>query len=245
MAQKNKVIFGALFLFLFIQTSSNSFAQEAFPFQGRINSNNINIRSDSTISSEAICAINKGEPVEVVSGFYEWYKIKLPKNAPSFIKKDFVEPIDEKTAKISGNIVNVRLKPGNSSPILGKVKENEIVSILGKNGDWYRIEPVDNSFGWINKKFVRKEVKREAVIELNKEEQVVTVEGTIKPKVITGLASHKLITTDKAVFLLKGSSPSLNALNSRKAKIIGKIITPGTGGQGAPLIKVIKVEALD
>ena len=72
--------------------------EKAALFHGEINTNNINIRSDSTVISKVICVSSKGEPVEVVKESYEWYKIRLPKTAPSFIKKNLVSLIDEKTA---------------------------------------------------------------------------------------------------------------------------------------------------
>jgi len=125
-------------------------------FQGRINAHNINVRSDSTVNSKIICAVNKGEPVEVVRESYEWYKIILPKAAPSFIKKDLVALIDEKTAKVLKDNVNIRLQPNESSAILGKAGKNEVINIAEDNGEWYKIEPLNNSFGWVNKKFVDK-----------------------------------------------------------------------------------------
>lgn len=244
MPQKNKVIFIALFLSVFTQAQPALPAEEVFPFQGRIKSGNINIRSDSTVSSEVIRVIERGECVEVVSELYDWYKIRLPQDAPSFIKKELVEPIDEKTAKVSGDIVNIRLKPDEASPILGKVKENEIVNILGEKGGWLKIEPVSNSFGWIHKKFVGKIPKKEIAQSPPAEEPLITVEGVIKPKVITSTATHKLIAADKSLFLLKGSKTSLNSLNSRKARITGKIIPSGSP-EGPALIEIIKMEAMD
>ena len=125
-------------------------------FQGEINANNINIRSDSTVSSKIICIANNGEPVEVVKELYEWYRVRLPKTAPSFIKKNLVSIIDEKTAKVIKDNVNIRLRPSESSPILGKAAKNEVINILEEKGEWYKIEPLNNSFGWVNKKFVNK-----------------------------------------------------------------------------------------
>lgn len=133
-----------------------SSAQESLSFQGKINADNINVRSDATVSSEIICALKKNDRVEVVSLFYEWYKIRLPKSAPSFIKKNLVSNSDGKTAIVAKDNVNIRLSPNESCPIIGKANKNQIINIVADKGDWYRIEPVDNSFGWVHKKFVKK-----------------------------------------------------------------------------------------
>jgi uncharacterized protein YgiM (DUF1202 family) len=164
-------------LFLFMASLSPSSA-ETPPFTGEINYDNINIRSDSTTGSEIICQVNKGARVEVILELYDWYKIRLIKQAPSYVKKDFFECVNYenpvtamasfsadkrclKASAIKGRI-NVRLKPNDSSAVLGRLDENETVNIVKLTGEWYRIEPIKNSFGWINKKFVTKapDIKR-------------------------------------------------------------------------------------
>lgn len=138
------------------------YAQDTFPFKGEVNSNGINIRSDSTPNSQVICTLNKAEQVEVVREFFEWYKIALPGKAPSYIKKRFVACADEvldgpcKSGRVINDRVNVRLRPDESSAILGKVNKTDTLVILGEENGWYRIEPVVNSFGWIHKKFIRR-----------------------------------------------------------------------------------------
>jgi len=133
-------------------------------FLGEINANNINVRSDSTVSSKIICTVNKDQPVAVVKELYEWYKIRLPKIAPSFIKKDLVILIDNKTAKPIKDSVNIRLNPDDSSPILGKLGKNEVIVIVENMGEWYKIEPINESFGWVNKKFVNLAPRRATAV---------------------------------------------------------------------------------
>lgn len=229
-------------LFLFVKTVS---AQETSVFQGEVNSGNINIRSDSTLNAQIICTVSKGERLEIILELYDWYKIRLPKNAPSYIKKSLAECInfaqDSKTclsAKISKDRVNIRLKPSESSAILGKLNKDEVVNILEDKGGWYKIEPALNSFGWIHKKFVNKVYLKEKSIQKNLEDtkllkpkegtsnKNITIEGIIKPygKIIKRIATHKLITADNKIYLLRGNKESLDALNYHKVKIMGKII---------------------
>ena len=136
MRSRHKISSVALLLFILSPSLNILFAQETMPFIGEINADNINIRSDSTVSSEIICKVNKGEQVEVTRERYGWYKIRLPKYAPSFIKKNLVTAIEDKpansfdklrdsgtelnrNAKVIKNRVNIRLHPNESSPILG------------------------------------------------------------------------------------------------------------------------------
>jgi uncharacterized protein YgiM (DUF1202 family) len=139
-------------------------AGEIFPFQGKVNSNNINIRSDSTTNSQIVHTINKGEQVDVILELYEWYKIRLPKKSPAYIKKALTACVNYsqeansrcQNAKVLKKRVNIRLQPNESSPILGRVNKDQIINILDDCGSWYKIEPVENSFGWIHKRFVDK-----------------------------------------------------------------------------------------
>lgn len=133
----------------------SAYAQEVTDFAW-VMADDINVRSDSTTTSEIICKVNKGDNVEVVLELYDWYKIRLPKNAPAFVKKEFVVIIDDKTAKIREDSVNIRLRPDTSSPILGEVNKDEVIKILGETQGWYKIEPLNHSFGWIHKQFVKK-----------------------------------------------------------------------------------------
>ncbi len=233
-------------------------------FLGEINANNIYVRSDSTVSSKIICTVNDGQPVAVVKELYEWYKIRLPKIAPSFIKKDLVILIDNKTAKAIKDSVNIRLNPDDSSPILGKLGKNEVIVIVENMGEWYKIEPINESFGWVNKKFVnlaplratankKEEVK--LVQKVEKENKItdektylqenVTIEGIIKPygKVFKRIATHKLITLDNNVFLLKGNKASLDSLNYQKERITGKSTHPKN--QKYTVMEIEKIEAMD
>ena len=234
---------------------------KAVLFQGEINANNINIRSDSRVGSKIICIANNGEPVEVIKESYGWYKIRLPKTAPSFIKKNLVGLVDEKTAKVIKDNVNIRLRPDESSPILGKADKNEVINIVEEKGEWYKIEPLNNSFGWVNKKFVDKadtinkreedklaqEIKKENKImdEKVSQDESVTIEGIINPygKVIKRIATHKLITADNNVFLLKGNKGSLDSLNYHKVKVTGKLINPKD--RKHTIIEIQKIEVSD
>lgn len=258
-----------------LQESAVTPKQKTILFLGEINADNINVRSDSTTSSKIICILNKGEYIEVTKELYEWYKIKLPKTAPSFIRKDLVEliEIDGKIAKVTKNNVNIRFAPDESSAILGRADINEVINIISETPQWYRIEPIDNTFGWIHKKFVdgpemihEKRAQTQTAYPLPKERdsrlrimkkenkirpvatltnETLTIEGVIKPygKVVKRIATHKLITADKEVFLLKGNKENLDVLIYHKVKITGKPLQEKA--QKYTTIEILKIEALD
>lgn len=252
---------------------------EAFDlFRGEINADDINIRADSTITSEIISKINKNDKVIVVSEAYDWYKIRLPKDAPAFIKKNFCITIDEKTVKITKNKVNIRLHPAESSPIIGRIdNKDEIINITENSGEWYKIVPVADSFGWIHKKFVAKIIEEITPQNMEKEttqqsakngtiqqtfqekdssqtvkiteedlsaDMQIIAEGIIEPygKFWKRKATHKLVTSDNKVFLLKGSKEQLKTFTRQKVRITGKLIADEK--QKYPVIEILNMENL-
>ncbi len=230
-------------------------AEELSPFMAEVNEEGVNIRLDSTVGASIICVAAKGQRLEVVGENYDWYKVRLPKQAPAYVSKELVECVDSGAGCTSGRIlkdrVNIRQEPNLSAHILGKASQNETVTIISQEQDWYKIQPIQNSYGWIHKKFISKAPAVEPVkaAEKTKEESLlpepVVIEGVIQPHgfIFKGAVSHKLITTDKKIFLLKGDKAGLQALSRRKAKVTGHFL--GGADQKYPTVEVKILEALD
>jgi len=249
-----------LFLSIFIILPF-AIAEDSFPFNAEVNSNNINIRSDATVNSEVVCSVNKGTYLYVLKESYGWYKVRLPKNAPSFINTSLVSPLESKPNKVTKERVNIRLRPEQSSPIIGNADKDEIITIYSQEGQWYKIEPVDNSYGWMNKKFVNKvhidkAIAQPNIVKLleknNKETQedivtdnLIIVQGIIKPqgRFFKSTATHKLISQENKIFLIKADKKYLDTFNHRKVKISGILIT--NPKQKYPVIEIKKVEVLN
>ena len=255
-----------LLVIAFCLISCRLLADEAPSFQGETTVNGINIRADSTVGAEIISTLRKGERVEVVSELYDWYKIRLPKESPAHIKKILLECTNFKiteintgspeagqlkeciSAKVARERVNVRLQPSETSSIIGKAVRGEVVSVVVDGPEWDKIVPTANSYGWINKKFLRKvevipEIKEVASVSLPVNLGAdITVEGLINPfgRILNSVATHKLVTADNKIYLLKADKKKLNALNHRKAIVTGKIIE--SRGQKDPLIEIISIE---
>ncbi|MBU0547847.1 MAG: SH3 domain-containing protein [Candidatus Omnitrophica bacterium] len=261
-----------LFVFLFSSIFAGAvFAADFTAFTGQINADNINVRVDATVNSTVVCTISKGQLVEVVSEVYDWYKIRLPKAAPSYIKKDLVECINNNSAKcfnakVTRDRVNIRLEPSKSSWIIGKADKLTVVNIIHDEDSWYKIEPIYQSYGWVNRKFIDKNiiVFKEEGKQTTANQQValatggqttanqqisqpldLVVEGTISPYgvVLWRKATHKLVTNSKKIYFLKGNRKGLDSLNYCKVKVTGKLINPKNSRY--PIIEVAIIEVLN
>ena len=253
----------ALWLMLCFILPSIVFAGTFTAFTGQINASGINVRVDATVGAEVICTLVKGESVEVVWEAYDWYKIRLPKEAPAYIKNNLLECNNVNTdfasqsgkclsAKVIKDKVNIRLRPSESAWILGKIDKATVVSIIADEKGWYKIYPVYQSYGWVNKKFVNKEMtvpgKPPApvkVIDTPKLGEQLVVEGKVSPYgiVLWRKATHKLITPENKIYFLKGDRKGLDSLNYRKVKVTGRLISPAASKY--PIIQIDIIEALN
>lgn len=230
----------------------------------------VNIRSDSTVSAESILKVDKNKRLSIVSESYDWYKVRIPVSATAFVKKELILPDAEKKelGSASKDNVNIRLRPDTSAPILGKLKLNDPVVILTEERGWYKIEPTRNCYGWINKKFVKKIEEEPAPVSARplkadkpaepKEKAApaavkiadnsIIAQGLVRPKVITGLATHKLVrasvtgSTGKSLYLLNSSKVNLDEFIGRRVKLSGKVSNPSAKN---PTIEVDTIEVAD
>lgn len=261
---RNRIFFVVSISVLFFSSACS--AQQALPFYGEVTADNINVRADSTVSSEAVCALNKGSRVEVLAELYDWYKIRLPKNVPAYIKKDFLECVSYKsvvstaqtapmqpvkeclTAKLLNDRVNVRLHPDTGSKILGIVNKNDTVMLSGESAEWYRIEPPLNTFGFISKQFVKQAAAVTTAVSpaVNPSQApsdaLIALEGVVQPygKFFNRPATHKLVTADNTIYLLRGDKNSLNALNYKKVSVTGTRVQ--VSEQKYPVVEVKTLE---
>lgn len=240
------------FLFIFV-CFSLCFAEEPQFFQAEVNTDKINIRSDSTVSSLVICQVDKGEILEVVLERYEWLKVRLPKSASVFVKKNLVSIPGKNNAKVIKDRVNIRLKPNEASPVVGRVNSGETITVLEEAGEWYKIEPAPSCFGWINKRFATK-AKIHFPIKLPAEamsakpgnkEKLFVVEGVIEPygMIIKRVATHKITTKNQETYLLRADKKMLNQFNRKMVLVSGKLVRDLK--KKYQIIEVEKVELLN
>jgi len=218
---------------------------------GLVNSDDINIRCDSNISSAIIAKLTRGQRVEILLERYDWYKIRLPRYAPAYVKKQFVEITDKQQASINAKFVNIRLGPDDSAAIIGRGETGEPVEVIGESGDWYKIVPVKNSFGWAHKQFIT------TIAAVKMPDAITAASSTIKPAQNADITCegilqlnankrypYKLVTKDYLIYLVKPPAvENIDDLLYQKIKIIGKSIPKPK--EKYPAIEAVKVEPLE
>ena len=152
-----------LFLSLFLSISLNiggldrniaSAEQEFFPFLAEVTTDQVNVRSGQSSNFERLCQLDKGDEVIVIAREFSWFKIQLPPSAKSFVSKNYVQRLSETVGGITADRVNIRAGAGIHFTVLGKLAKGEQIVILEELDEWYRIQPVTKSYGWVSDEFL-------------------------------------------------------------------------------------------
>ena len=171
----------------------------------------INIRVDSTVFSDSLGYISKGQILEIIEEKFDWYKIVLPKEFNCYISKKYVKKINDDTVRTIASTVNLRSSPSLESQIIGQAPLNAEFHLIREGNDWFEIRGCNYAHGWVNKKFVHKVEKNtglstfvdEAIPKLsdpninNNEKEKIYQELTEKGKVIIPLLESYILTADE------------------------------------------------
>jgi len=250
-------------LTLILTLTSNVLAVDTsageFPFQGKLTSNDINLRAGPNTSYESLDKLQKEAKVDVLTQRYDWYKIALPKTTSCFISRKFLKRTSTKKGIVTGNMVNLRAKPSEDASIIGKINADYVVRVIKAHPEWYEIAGVgDVASGWMHKKFVARSTPEPEVIVVppNTEEKAIKAEvkEEHKPRPIArgkirsmGIffrrkGSHKLVIDGRLKYYLKGERKYLNRFVGYNVNIFGKIVDGKN--QKIPLIEVERVEII-
>ena len=133
----------------------NSFADEHFPFLGEISHGPVNVRAGANTNFEAVDKLAKGAEVVVLAKNYEWYKVQLPLTASTFVRADYIKERGNSIGELTGDKVNLRVKANSESSPLGQLNKGDLVKLVEKTGEWWKIEPPAAGFAWIHADFVK------------------------------------------------------------------------------------------
>lgn len=140
---------------LCVMACGSAVAQQAdFPYVGQISGEGVNVRAGQSANFERVCQLEKGDDVIVVDKQFSWYKIHLPDKASSYIHKQYVQYLGQKTGGITADKVNIRAGAGIHFTALGQLNKGETVILEEELEEWYRIRPVPGSYGWVTGEYI-------------------------------------------------------------------------------------------
>lgn len=131
-----------IIVFLFVSTSTSSFAQDVRGVVTR----NVNVRWKPTTSSDVIKVFNKGKEVIVLDSKEGWSFIQDPSNnKKGWLSSKFIQ------TNISFITKNANVRNTAGGRILKQINKGKKVIVLQEKGDWYFIKDVSNNKkGWVH-----------------------------------------------------------------------------------------------
>lgn len=221
------------------------FAEQNFtPVYAAVLRDKVNIRAGCGLNFEILGQLNKGDRVVAAGKEYGWYKIKLPKQALSFVHKDYVN-----CGVVEVNKLRVRAGAGVNFNVLGTLKEGETVNILEERESWLKIVPPDNCLGWVKQDYLKlletrasPQKSKPSLLKENKQSKI-EVYGQINDlgKIVNRRGTHKLVAGGKIVYYLKSENINLDRYVYQKARVIGKL--EGWEDSTYPVINVEQIKA--
>jgi len=127
-------------------------ASEAFAERMAIASTIANIRSGPGKTYEVLWKVEMYHPIDVEKKSGSWYGFTDYEGDRGWIHKSLVKDIPALiTVKEK---CNVRSGPGTNHPVVFSVGSGIPFKILGKKGNWIRIEHADGDTGWIHNSLI-------------------------------------------------------------------------------------------
>ncbi len=130
-------------------------ADEHFPFLGEVSRGPVNVRAGANTNFEAVDKLSAGAPLVVIGRNYEWYQVQLSSSASAFIRADYIQVHDANAGEITGTRINVRAKPAAEASPLGQVNKGDLVRLIAKTNDWWKVEAPFGTSGWVHADFVK------------------------------------------------------------------------------------------
>jgi len=176
-------IYSAIIVILVLAIPSMGQSKVKFPFKGQITGDNVNVRSGPDINYYSTIRLMRGNVVEVVGQEYGWYKIVAPDGSFSWVAKDYVDKVDDKKGVINRNRVAIRAGSkftDKKTAIQMIAKQGMSITIIGQQGEYYKIVPPEGAYLWISADYVQPVVEKKSVpikkikTEIEKIQKVVT-----------------------------------------------------------------------
>ena len=140
------------------ESTSGSTSVSPASGEGVCNTSALNVRSDASTSSSVLGYITNGTKVTIIGTAGSWYQVNTTISGQSvtgFVHGDYITlggstSSGTTTEPASGqgvcntSALNIRKEASTSSQSYGLIYQKDVVTILGKSGDWYQIKATVN-----------------------------------------------------------------------------------------------------
>jgi N-acetylmuramoyl-L-alanine amidase len=124
---------------------------------GKVTASNLSVRSDSSLNSDIIGSITKGQKFTILEEKNNWYKIEFKPGKTGWAagwyfnkdKENTTELVKDSKVTILHNGTNIRKDPTVQSNVIQRANEGESFPISNVANDWYEITLPNGTKGFI------------------------------------------------------------------------------------------------
>jgi N-acetylmuramoyl-L-alanine amidase len=137
---------------LFVSINGNR-AEAAYTYQGKVNVDILNVRSNAGTSYAIIGKLKKGQIVTVHENRQGWSKIAFGQRY-GWVSSQFLTNVTS-TGYVNATNLNVRSAPSTTAGVLTQVGTGTAVTVQGRNGSWLKVYiPSKKVTGWVHGDFI-------------------------------------------------------------------------------------------
>lgn len=148
-----------------VRPSTSESRASASPQSGgywiRTKGDEVNLRSRPDQNSAVVARVPRDAPLRAISEEYGWHKVLPPAGTFSYVNAEFVESKSDTEGVVSVRSGNLRVRVGSTVSNLAPDKNDvqvllpagTAVRILGKEGNWLKIEPPQGVYFYVSTQF--------------------------------------------------------------------------------------------
>jgi len=133
----------------------------------KVTGNGVNLRSGPGTTFDIVGYATQGETLTLLDVKGDWYQVKNAAGLKAYIKASFTEKTEKtiptpntdkpvppasatsKQIEVVSGTVFLRSGPGSTFDQVGSVSGGDVLSVLGEEGEWYKIRKADGSSAYI------------------------------------------------------------------------------------------------
>ena len=142
-------------------SGSPQLVETGFPKAGQINGNRVNIRTGPSTNHFALTQLPHQTRVVATASQGDWVRFILPPTVKLWISQNYVQSTGDGRLRVSGNQVQIRVRPNTTYTPVGKVQLGNMLIPTGAvddtdrtRGAWVQIEAPSQASGWIHREFI-------------------------------------------------------------------------------------------
>lgn len=114
--------------------------------QGVVTGTVVNIRNGAGTQHACIGTAVKGDRLQILETLDGWYKIDN-NGQTGYISSTYVQLEQNSSSgtigRVTGSVVNLRKGPGTTYGVVGRVLRDDVLTVLGESGGWYKVSYQD------------------------------------------------------------------------------------------------------